>query len=99
MCSRGVARVFQLMFLGKELVGKVGERATRLHHMLEGTKESIAIRGKFLNDSLFTEVALVMGVTGVKFLGQLGTVVRVGMSGGSDAGVARCCALIRRVSI
>jgi hypothetical protein len=64
-----MARVFQFVVLGKELVGKVGERATRLEHVLEGTKDGIAIKGELVDDGLFTKLALEVGIASVELVG------------------------------
>ena len=59
--------------------------------MLKGTKEGITIRSEFLNDGLFAaELAFVVGIASVKLAGQLGTVVRMGMSGGPGGTATRC---------
>ena len=63
--------------------------------MFKGTKEGIAIGSEVSNDGLFAvELALVVGVASINLAGQLGTVIRVGMSGGLDGVVAGRCTLI-----
>jgi len=63
--------------------------------MFKGTEEGITIIGEFFNDGLFAaELALEVDIASIKFVGQLGTVVRMGMSGGPDGTHAGRCALI-----
>ena len=63
--------------------------------MLKGTKEGIAIGCEVFKDGLFAvELAFVVGIASIELAGQLGAVVRVGMSGSLDGVVSRCCALI-----
>lgn len=82
------------MIFGQELVRKVGECATRLEYMFEGTKDSVAVKGELLEDSLSTELSLVVGIASVKLDGQLGTVVGVRVSGSPDGAAPRRLALI-----
>ena len=89
-----MARVFWLAIGGMELVGKVGERATGLEQVLEGVKDSIAIKGEIIDDGLSKELALVMGVASVELGCQLGTIIRMRMNGRPDRTVTRCSALI-----
>ena len=63
--------------------------------MLKGTKEGVAIGSEAFKNGLFaTELTLVVGVAGTKLVGQLGTVVRMGVSGSLHRIVAGRCALI-----
>ena len=59
------------------------------------TEDYVAMRGEFSHNSLLViEPALVVGIVSIKLIGQLGTVVRMGMRGGPDGIVTRGCALI-----
>ena len=90
-----VTRVFQLMILGEEPVGKVGEGAIRLEYVLKGSKEGIAIKCEISNDGLFAiELAFVVGTASIKLVDHFGTVVHMGMSGSPNGTVTRGCALI-----
>jgi len=56
--------------------------------VLKGTKESIAIVSEVLKDGLLAvKLAFVVGIASIELAGQLGTVVRMGVSGSLD-GVA-----------
>lgn len=63
--------------------------------MLKGTKEGIAIGNEVSKDGLFAvELAFVVGITNIELAGQLGTVIRMRVSGSLDGVVAGRWALI-----
>jgi len=63
--------------------------------VFKGTKEGIVIESEVFKDGLLAvELAFVVGNASIELAGQLGTVVRVGVSGSLDGVVTGRWALI-----